>query len=78
MTDQIGKYRVLSDVLLSGGVIATLLGVLGAYILVAPFGLGMAVQIFSHMMTIIGPGVIKVGYVIRLAAEHAQNHPDMC
>ena len=78
MTDQISKYRVLSEVLLSGGVIATMAGILGAYILVAPLGLGMAVQILSHMMTILGPGVIKVGYVIRLAAEHAQNHPDMC
>ncbi len=77
MTDQLNKYRLLSDLLLSGGVIATLGGILGAYLLVTPFGFGMAVQILSHMMTIIGPGVIKVGYVMRLAAEHAQNHPDM-
>ncbi|WP_324732733.1 transmembrane sensor/regulator PpyR [Pseudomonas paeninsulae] len=57
----------LSNQLLSGGGAALLLGVLGAYGWAEHLSLGTLIG--AHSLTILGPTLLKVGYVIRLLAE---------
>ena len=57
----------LSNQLLSIGCAALLLGVLGAYGWAEQLSLGTLIG--AHSLTILGPTLLKVGYVMRLLAE---------
>lgn len=54
--------RLSSQLLLTG------LGLLAAYGLESRLNLGSLV--LAHSLTIVGPGLLKLGYVLRLAAQH--------
>ncbi|MFZ3153452.1 transmembrane sensor/regulator PpyR [Pseudomonas sp.] len=57
----------LANRLLLVGVLLLLSGLLGAYGLEAQLNMGSLVT--AHSLTIIGPGLLKLGYVLRLAAQ---------
>ncbi|MBV8656360.1 MAG: hypothetical protein JO142_00905 [Burkholderiales bacterium] len=59
--------RRLSTRLLAVAVLITLAGFYGAYGIAARLSLGT--QVISHIVLMIGPGLGKLGYVLRLAAE---------
>jgi len=59
--------RRLSTRLLTVAVLITLAGFYGAYGIAARLSLG--VQVVSHIVLMLGPGVGKLGYVLRLAAD---------
>lgn len=57
----------LANRMLLVGVLLLLSGFLGAYGLEAQLSMGSLVM--AHSLTIIGPGLLKLGYVLRLAAQ---------
>lgn len=57
----------LANVVLLSGVLLLLVGLLGAYGLEGR--LSIAHLVIAHALTIIGPGLLKLGYVLRLAAQ---------
>lgn len=61
----------LASVLLIGGLLMLLIGVVLAYVLDA--GLSIPLLLVAHLMSILGPTLIKLGYVLRL---HALNRLD--
>ncbi|MDA7086640.1 transmembrane sensor/regulator PpyR [Pseudomonas sp. SA3-5] len=61
------RLRRLSNQLLSSGGVALLLGVFGAYGWAEHLSLGTLVG--AHSLTILGPALLKIGYVMRLLAE---------
>ncbi|MNF71288.1 hypothetical protein D3C76_1005220 [compost metagenome] len=58
----------LSHLFLWAGLVQLLLGIAGAYYLDAHLGLLMLVG--AHGMVILGPTLIKLGYVMRLTAHY--------
>lgn len=67
--------RFSSQLLLSGlGLL--LLGLLGAYGLERHLSMGLLV--LAHSLTVIGPGLLKLGYVLRLAAQQASGKQEYC
>jgi len=58
----------LSSRMLLAGLGLLLLGLLAAYGLESRLNLSSLV--LAHSLTIIGPGLLKLGYVLRLAAQH--------
>ncbi|WP_044874163.1 hypothetical protein [Pseudomonas sp. LFM046] len=58
----------LSHLFLWAGLILLLLGIAGAYYLDAH--LGLLLLVVSHGMVILGPTLIKLGYVMRLTANY--------
>lgn len=56
------------NALLLIGLTLLLVGVVGAYWL--DRGLGIAALVAAHSLTIIGPTLIKLGYVLRLTASN--------
>lgn len=58
----------LSSQLLLAGLGLLLLGLLAAYGLESR--LNLVSLVLAHSLTIIGPGLLKLGYVLRLAAQH--------
>ncbi|MGF6110566.1 transmembrane sensor/regulator PpyR [Pseudomonas sp. ADAK2] len=58
----------LSSKVLGLGLMLLLVGIYGAYLHVGP--LPIAVQVSMHAMTILGPTLLKIGYVMRLLAQH--------
>ncbi|MFI8380949.1 transmembrane sensor/regulator PpyR [Pseudomonas sp. NPDC079086] len=68
--------RVANRLLLAG-VLLLLSGLLGAYGLEAQLSMGSLVT--AHALTIIGPGLLKLGYVLRLAAQqHLRKQQEPC
>lgn len=61
----------LANQLLGAGLLLLLLGLFGAYGLDARLGLRLLVG--AHALTILGPSLLKLGYVLRLAAQQQQN-----
>lgn len=61
------KVFNLANNLVVSGVVILLVGVLGAYCFDEAIGLGMVVG--SHMLTIVGPSLVKLGYVMRLSVQ---------
>ncbi|NQD95640.1 transmembrane sensor/regulator PpyR [Pseudomonas sp. CrR25] len=61
-------YRVLklSTLLLGGGLAMLMVGILLAYRFEAD--LPLSAVLAAHLMTILGPTAIKIGYVLRLLA----------
>lgn len=57
----------LSNQLLAFGGAALLLGILGAYGWAEQLSMGTLIG--AHSLTILGPTLLKVGYVMRLLAE---------
>jgi hypothetical protein len=58
----------LSHLFLWTGLVQLLLGIAGAYYLDAQLGLPMLVG--AHGLVILGPTLIKLGYVMRLTANY--------
>jgi hypothetical protein len=64
----------LSSKVLGLGLTLLLVGIYGAYLYNG--GLPIAVLVSMHAMTIIGPTLLKIGYVMRLLAQHRLDlHP---
>jgi hypothetical protein len=67
----------LANRMLLVGVLLLLSGLLGAYGLDAQ--LSMDSLVMAHSLTIIGPGLLKLGYVLRLAAQqHLRKQQEPC
>ncbi|MCO6060359.1 transmembrane sensor/regulator PpyR [Pseudomonas sp. MOB-449] len=62
------RLMQLSQLFLCAGLFQLLLGIAGAYYLDARLGLLMLVG--AHGMVILGPTLIKLGYVMRLTAQY--------
>ena len=58
----------LSSRLLLSGLALLVIGLLAAYGLQRQLSLQLLV--LAHSLTVIGPGLLKLGYVLRLAAQH--------
>jgi hypothetical protein len=58
----------LSSKILWAGLVLLLVGIYGAYLYTGY--LPIAVQVLMHAGTIIGPTLIKIGYVMRLLAQY--------
>ncbi|QIE88145.1 MULTISPECIES: hypothetical protein [Pseudomonas] len=54
--------------LLTGGLALLLLGIVGAYFVDGHLSLQSVVA--AHAFTILGPTLLKLGYVLRLVAQH--------
>lgn len=54
--------------LLTGGLVLLLLGIVGAYFVDGQLNLQSIVA--AHAFTILGPTLLKLGYVLRLVAQH--------
>ncbi|WP_298185435.1 transmembrane sensor/regulator PpyR [uncultured Pseudomonas sp.] len=67
----------LATQLLWVGLLLLLCGLLGAYGLTAQLSIGS--QVAAHSLTIIGPALLKLGYVLRLAAQQQmRKHKEPC
>lgn len=62
------RNLVMSSTLLGSGLALLLVGIAGAYFVDARLSL-MAI-VASHAFTILGPTLLKLGYVLRLIAQH--------
>ncbi|MCJ1884110.1 transmembrane sensor/regulator PpyR [Pseudomonas sp. LA21] len=62
------RNLVMSSSLLGSGVALFLVGITGAYVVDA--GLSLPAIVASHALTILGPTSLKLGYVLRLIAQH--------
>jgi hypothetical protein len=58
----------LSSKLLGAGLVMLLAGIYGAYLYTG--AMPIAALVALHAMTIIGPTLLKIGYVMRLLAQH--------
>ncbi|MDR9754237.1 transmembrane sensor/regulator PpyR [Pseudomonas sp. SZMC_28357] len=58
----------LSSKVLEVGLAMLLLGIYGAYFYQGH--LALSVQVLMHAMTIVGPTLLKIGYVMRLLSQH--------
>lgn len=58
----------LSSKVLVTGLVMLLAGIYGAYLYTGH--LPIATQVLMHAMTIVGPTLIKIGYVMRLLSQH--------
>ena len=58
----------LSSKILGVGLAMLLAGIYGAYLYAG--SLPIVVLVLMHAMTIIGPTLIKIGYVMRLLSQH--------
>ncbi len=65
--DSPARLLAFGNALLWTGLATLGTGLLGAYLLDEL--LGMALQVMAHGLTILGPTLLKVGYVIRLTAQ---------
>jgi len=63
----------LSSLLLWTGLVVLLAGAIGAYGFERQFALPLLVLL--HAMVIIGPTTIKIGYVMRILAQHNLSNP---
>ncbi|MGH8389542.1 MAG: transmembrane sensor/regulator PpyR [Pseudomonas sp.] len=63
----------LSNQVLGVGLAMLLAGIYGAYL----YGghLSILAQVSLHAMTIIGPTLLKIGYVMRLLSQHRLSKP---
>jgi hypothetical protein len=66
----------LANRMLLGGVLLLLIGLIGAYGLEAQ--LSIRSLVLAHALTLIGPSLLKLGYVLRLAAQLQQRAPMAC
>lgn len=57
----------LANLLMVCGVLLLCMGVAGAYVFDRQLALGVVVA--SHALVILGPTALKIGYVMRLAAQ---------
>jgi len=62
------RNLVMSSTLLGSGVALFLVGITGAYLIDA--WLSLPAIVASHALTILGPTSLKLGYVLRLIAQH--------
>lgn len=62
------RNLVMSSSLLGTGGALFLVGITGAY--VVDTGLSLLAIVASHALTILGPTLLKLGYVLRLIAQH--------
>lgn len=62
------KVLHLSSEVLIAGLAMLLVGIYGAYLYSGH--LSIVIQVAMHAMTIVGPTLIKIGYVMRLLSQH--------
>ncbi|WP_137805587.1 transmembrane sensor/regulator PpyR [Pseudomonas sp. G(2018)] len=63
----------LSSRVLGVGLAMLLAGIYGAYLYAGH--LSILAQVSLHAMTIVGPTLLKIGYVMRLLAQHRLSKP---
>ena len=63
----------LSSKVLVAGLVMLLAGIYGAYLYQGHMPIALLVAM--HAMTIVGPTLLKVGYVMRLLAQHQLSIP---
>ncbi|EJN21231.1 hypothetical protein [Pseudomonas sp. GM80] len=63
----------LSSKVLGAGLIMLLAGIYGAYLYNGPMPIALLVAM--HALTILGPTLIKIGYVMRLLAQYRLRGP---
>jgi hypothetical protein len=63
----------LSSKVLAAGLIMLLAGIYGAYLYNGPMPIALLVAM--HALTILGPTLIKIGYVMRLLAQYRLRGP---
>lgn len=61
------RTHILSSILLLSGLALLAMGILGGYVF--DDLLGLAEQTLAHILVILGPTMLKVGYVMRLNAR---------
>lgn len=62
------RNLAMSSTLLSSGLALLLVGIVGAYFVDGHLSLPAIVA--AHAFTILGPTLLKLGYVLRLIAQH--------
>lgn len=65
--DNAQRTQVYGNALMMIGLLLLLLGVFGGYIV--DLRLPLLLQLLAHMQIIIGPTLIKIGYVMRINAR---------
>lgn len=63
----------LSSKVLVAGLIMLLVGIYGAYLYDGP--MPIALLVMMHALTILGPTLIKIGYVMRLLSQYRIRRP---
>lgn len=61
------RTHVLGNATMATGLLLLALGVLGGYVIAAHLALWL--QVMAHVVVIIGPTLIKIGYVMRINAR---------
>ncbi|WP_163560809.1 transmembrane sensor/regulator PpyR [Halomonas sp. NO4] len=62
------RTHTLGDTLLTLGLALLAVGVMGGYVIDGR--LSLSAQVFAHVLVILGPTLVKVGYVMRINARH--------
>lgn len=62
------RTHALGDALLILGLVLLGAGVMGGYVIDGR--LTLAAQVFAHVLVILGPTLVKIGYVMRIDARH--------
>ncbi|AGI24642.1 transmembrane sensor/regulator PpyR [Pseudomonas sp. MT3] len=62
------RNLVMSSTLLGSGLALLLVGIIGAYFV--DTRLSLLAIVMAHAFTILGPTLLKLGYVLRLIAQH--------
>jgi hypothetical protein len=68
------RLLCLANRVLAAGGVGLLVGLLGAYGLEQH--LGVPALVGAHSLTVLGPALLKLGYVLRLNAQHRLRRPD--
>ncbi|WP_163577193.1 transmembrane sensor/regulator PpyR [Halomonas faecis] len=63
-----GRTHTLGDTLLILGLALLGAGVMGGYVI--DDRLSLMVQVLAHILVIVGPTLVKIGYVMRINARH--------
>ncbi|TFH87683.1 hypothetical protein EQG41_06290 [Billgrantia azerbaijanica] len=62
------RTHALGDALLILGLVLLGAGVMGGYVI--DDRLSLATQVLTHILVIVGPTLVKIGYVMRINARH--------
>ncbi len=69
MNNSLTNYRFLSDIMMVTGFTVTMVAITFAYVVPELMGVSLIGQVFAHLLIIVFPAFIKLGYVLRLATE---------
>lgn len=62
------RTHALGDTLLALGLALLGVGVMGGYVI--DDRLSLVAQVLAHILVIVGPTLVKIGYVMRINARH--------